>query len=178
MAKNNSKSGVYAGSFDPITKGHLDIIFQAAKLLDTLYIVVGVNSAKTPLFTAEERIAMIRHEIAAITEPALKQAGIKCEIKVAKHPGLTAAFMKAHDAPFYIRGLRLGTEFDAEYPAIVISKREYPAFTPVFLCAADPALQVVSSSMARELQRFGGKSMDALVTPYVAQKLKARLPGP
>ena len=170
-----AKTGVYAGSFDPVTKGHLDIIFQAATLLDTLYVVVGVNPGKTPLFSDTERQDMIRHEIKTLIAPQLKAAGHKCKIEVKTHGGLTAAFMKAHNAPYYVRGLRLGTEFDAEYPAIVVSKREYKDFTPLFFCTAKPDLQVVSSSMARELERFGGQSMKDLVTPYVGKKLKKRI---
>ncbi len=169
------KTGVYAGSFDPVTRGHLDIIFQAATLMDRLYVVVGVNATKTPLFTADERAEMIRQDIEDIVKPKLKAMGRRCRIDVAAHGGLTAAFMKAHDAPFYVRGLRMGFEFDAEYPQLVAGRNEYAGFTPVFLCASDPQLHVVSSTIAREVERFGGESTEKYVTPRTAEKLRARM---
>lgn len=172
---DKNKSGVYAGSFDPITKGHLDIIYQAATLLDRLYIMVGVNPGKNPLFTPDERVAMIRHEIDTITKPKLKKNGWKCDIRIEKHDGLTAHFMKAHNAPFYVRGLRIGMEFDNEYPALIAGKGEYKEFTPLFFCTADPLLQVVSSSMARELERFNGKTTGKYVTPHVHKLLRKRM---
>lgn len=176
LSKNfNGRAGVYAGSFDPITRGHLDIIFQAAKLMDRLYVVVGVNTSKQPLFTGAERVAMIRAEIADEVLPRLKKMGLSCDIRVAEHGGLTAQFMKANGAPFYIRGLRMGMEFDAEYPALVAGQGEYADFTPVFLCTTDPHLQIVSSSLARELGRFGGKSLERYVTKRVAAALEERI---
>jgi pantetheine-phosphate adenylyltransferase len=173
--KTDKKSGVYAGTFSPVTRGHLDIIYQAACLMDTLYIMVGVNHEKEPIFSDDERIDMIKHDIRSLVIPKLRKNGHRCEIKVAKHDGLTAAFMKAHDAPYYIRGLRLGMEFDHEYPSLIASKGEYDKFTPLFLCSADPYLQIVSSSLVREIERFGGKSAKKYVTPYVANKLKEKL---
>jgi len=176
MSKKQSRSiGVYAGSFDPITKGHMDIILQAGRLMDTLYVVVAVNPSKKPMFTDDERLEMIQHEIEAVTKPKLGKDGLSCDIKVVKHTGLTAKFMQAHNAPFYIRGLRLGTEFDSEYPAIVAGHKEYKDFAPVFLCATDPDLQIVSSSLVREIARFGGDSIKSYVTPYIARKLKKQI---
>lgn len=167
-----SRTGAYAGSFDPVTKGHTDIILQAAGLLDRLYVVVGVNPSKTPLFTPDERVEMIRGEIDAAVRPALSSP---CDIRVETHTGLTAAFMKAHGAPYYVRGLRRGTEFDDESQAITASRLQHPGFTPVFLCASDPRLQDVSSSVARELARFGGQGLEHYVSPAVAEKLKKRI---
>ncbi|MDD9901242.1 MAG: pantetheine-phosphate adenylyltransferase [Alphaproteobacteria bacterium] len=170
------KAGVYAGSFDPITRGHTDIILQAARLLPKLHVVVGVNPLKSGgLFTPDERVDMIRHEIETAVKPQLEKEGIACDIKVAKHSGLTVAFMEAQNAPFLIRGLRLGTEFDAEYPTLVANHKEYNKFTPVFLCTTDPHLQIISSTLARELERFSGKSVKEYVSPHVAKKLKKRI---
>jgi pantetheine-phosphate adenylyltransferase len=169
------KSGVYAGSFDPVTKGHMDIILQAALLLDRLYVVVGVNPGKSPLFTPEERLEMIREEIDRITKPALKAAGKSCDIKVEKHTGLTATFMKAHDAPYYVRGLRRGTEFDDESSAVAASRLQYGEFTPVFLCSSDAKLQDISSTAARELARFDGKGLEHYVSPAIEARLKKRI---
>lgn len=177
MTKKASQhtAGVYAGSFDPVTRGHLDIIFQAACLFSRLHVVVGVNPGKNPLFTPDERVAMVRHEIDTVIAPRLQAQGRVCDIYVEKNGGLTAAFMKAHNAPFYVRGLRLGMEFDAEYPTLVAGRLEYDAFKPVFLCTTDPHLQIVSSSLAREVERFGGASIGHYVTPYVEQKLRQRM---
>ncbi len=169
------KAGVYAGSFDPITKGHLEIIFEAAKLMDTLYVVVGVNHLKQPLFTPEERVAMIEKDIKKELAPRMEEAGINCKIKVRSHSGLTAHFMKAHNAPFYVRGLRMGTEFDAEHAALVAGKGEYEDFTALFLTLTDNELQSTSSSLAREMEMFGGTTLDKYVTPRTAKKLKERI---
>ncbi len=171
----NQKAGVYPGTFSPITRGHLDIILQAAKLMDKLYVVVAINPAKDPLFTSAERVDMARAEITDYVLPRLKTAGIKCDIAVVEHSGLTAHFMKEHSAPFYIRGLRMGTEFDAEYPALVAGQREYKDFTPVFLCSSDPYLHIASSNLARELEAFNGTTLNLYVTPRVAEKLKQRI---
>jgi pantetheine-phosphate adenylyltransferase len=137
--------------------------------------MVGVNPEKNPLFTPDERIEMIRHEIDTITQPKLKKNKQTCDIKVEKYSGLTAQFMKANKAPYYIRGLRLGTEFDSEYPALVAGKNEYKEFTPLFFCTADPLLQVVSSSLAREIESFGGKTTGKYVSSYIENKLKKRI---
>ena len=169
------KHGVYAGTFDPVTKGHLDIIFQAAALMDKLYVVVSVNTAKNPLFSDDERATMVQQDIETVVKPKLAALGLPCNIEVKKNAGLTAAFMKAHNAPYYVRGLRIGSEFDQEYPAVIGGKGEYKDFTPVFLCVTDPALHVVSSTLAREIARFRGDSLENYVTPEVAQKLKERM---
>ena len=110
MAKNEKntkfrRAGVYAGSFDPITRGHLDIILQAAKILPKLYIVVGINPNKKPTFTDDERVAMIQREVGKYVAPRLEKDGVSCNIIVRKHAGLTAQFMKSHNAPLFIRGI-------------------------------------------------------------------------
>jgi len=166
---------VYAGSFDPVTYGHLDIIFQAAAMMDTLHVVVACNSSKSPIFTPQERADMVRDEINSIVIPRLAQAGHNHNIQVHTHGGLMAAFMKANNAPYFVRGLRLGTEFDKEYPSIIVNRNEYPVFTPVFLCSTDPALQVVSSSIAREVAAFSGSSLHKYVSPAVEKQLVDRM---
>lgn len=173
----DTKGGVYAGTFDPVTRGHLDIIAQAARVVPRLIVLVGVNAGKNPVFTADERVEMLRREIEAHIKPALAAEGISCDLRVEKYSGLTAAFMEAHNAPFYIRGLRPGTDFDNEYPIAMAGRREYAQFQPLFFVASDANLNYVSSSLARELAKLGGKSLGAHVTPYVEEKLSERL-GP
>lgn len=171
------KGGVYAGTFDPITRGHLDIIAQAARVVPRLIVLVAINPGKKPVFTDDERVEMIRHEIDDHVKPLLAAEGISCDIRVEKSAGLTAAFMEAHDAPFYIRGLRPGTDFDNEYPIAMAGRKEYAAFQPLFFVASDAGLNYVSSSIARDLARMNGKSLSTHVTPYVEKKIKERL-GP
>lgn len=171
------KGGVYAGTFDPITRGHEDIILQAARVMPRLIVLVAVNAGKSPVFTPEERVEMIQHEIETRLKPQLAAEGVTCDISVEAYSGLTAAFMEAHNAPFYIRGLRPGTDFDNEYPLAMAGRKEYPAFQPMFFVASEADLNYVSSTIARELAKLGGKSLHAHVTPYVEEKLKQRL-GP
>ncbi len=82
--------------------------------------------------------------------------------------------MKANNAPFYVRGLRPGSDFDTEYPVAMANRAEYPELTPVFFLASDPGLNYVSSSISRELARHRGESLEHHVTPFVAEKLRAR----
>jgi pantetheine-phosphate adenylyltransferase len=173
---SNFTSAVYAGSFSPITKGHHDIILQAARAFDQLYIAVGVNPSKKPIFTPEERIEMIEHDIQSTLQPALQKAGIECDLVATSYTGMTARFMEASNAPFYVRGLRLGTEFDTEYPDIMHSKKVFPGFTPVFFCSTNSQTQIVSSSAARGLCHL--REDDVLtdyVTPFVKNKLITRM---
>jgi pantetheine-phosphate adenylyltransferase len=170
------RRAVYAGSFSPLTKGHHDIILQAARAFDELYIAVGINHAKQPMFTDQERVAMIEHDVKTHIEPELKKAGVNCAIKVACYDGTTARFMKAVGAEFYVRGLRLGVEFDQELPGIIVSKSLYPAFTPMFFPSTNPKLQTVSSSVARELCRFReDAALDDYLSPHVKQELIGRM---
>lgn len=170
------RRAVYAGSFSPITRGHHDIILQAARSYDELIIAIGVNPQKQPLFTEAERIAMIEHDIKTHIEPALKADGVQCKLRVVSFEGTTARFMKANDAPFYVRGLRLGTEFDAEFPSLMVSKNIYPDFTPVFFCSTNPKLQTVSSTVAREVCKFGEDDiLEEYVTPHVKDQLITRM---
>lgn len=171
---DKEKTGVYAGSFDPVTKAHLDIILQAARIFPRLIVVVGVNSEKNPWFTDEERVEMLRHEIEHDIKPKLAAMGKSCDITVEYNSGLTAAFMKANNAAIYVRGLRPGSDFDTEYPVAMANHAEYPDLMTVFFVASDPALNHVSSSISRELARHHGQSLEHHVTPYVAEKLRAR----
>lgn len=170
------RRAVYAGSFSPITRGHHDIILQAARAYDELIIGIGINPQKQPLFTEAERAAMIEHDIKTHIEPVLRAEGVKCTLRVVSFEGTTARFMQASNAPFYVRGLRLGTEFDAEFPSLMVSKNIYPAFTPVFFCSTNPKLQTVSSTVAREVCKFGeDQILDDYVTPHVKDKMIERM---
>jgi pantetheine-phosphate adenylyltransferase len=171
---NGEPAGVYAGSFDPVTRAHLDIIFQAARVLPRLIVVVGVNSEKNPWFTDEERVEMLKHEIEHVVKPKLAAKGKSCEISVQYNSGLTAAFLKANNAIVNVRGLRPGNDFDNEYPMAMVNHDENPDLMTIFLIASDPALNHVSSSFSRELARLEGQSLEQQVTPYVAEKLRAR----
>jgi pantetheine-phosphate adenylyltransferase len=166
------RRAVYPGSFSPMTRGHHDIILQAARSFDELYIAIGINHQKQPMFSDQERLAMIEDDIKNHLAPALQKAGVKCTLKAAIYDGTTARFMEAANAPYYVRGLRVGMDFDHEIPGIVVSKSIYPGFTPVFFCSTDPKLQNVSSSVAREVCRFGE---DALLETYVTPNTKEKM---
>lgn len=170
------RRAVYPGSFSPITRGHHDIILQAARAFDEVIVAVGVNPGKQPLFTDAERVAMIEHDIKTHIAPVLAAEGVKCNLRVASFEGTTARFMQAANAPYYVRGLRAGTEFDAEFASLMVSKSIYPAFTPVFFCSTNPKLQTVSSTIAREVCKFGeDQILGEYVTTHVKDKLIERM---
>jgi pantetheine-phosphate adenylyltransferase len=174
--RSDFRKAVYAGSFGPITRGHHDIIMQAARAFDVLYVSVGDNSQKNPIFTQQERADMIEHDLNTIIRPALAAEGVACDIRVTTYGGATASYMKSLGAPWYVRGLRMGTEFDAEYPVITTSKKIYPDFTAIFFSSADPDLHSVSSSLAREVCRLReDEVLKDMVSPYVMGKLVARM---
>lgn len=117
---------------------------------------------------------MLKHEIEHVVKPKLAAKGKNCEISVQYNSGLTAAFLKANNAVVNVRGLRPGSDFDNEYPMAMVNHDENPDLMTIFLIASDPAFNHVSSSFSRELARLGGQSLEQQVTPYVAEKLRAR----
>ena len=150
---------VYAGSFDPVTNGHLDIIKRAARLFGNLTVLVMKNEAKTPLFSVPERMEFLRHATAHI-------AGVS----VATADGFTADYARACGAAVLVRGLRGAADLEPELVAAAFNKNRYPQVETVFFPTA-AVWQQVSSSSVKEAARAGA-DVTKFVPPEVAAALK------
>lgn len=156
------KIGVYPGSFDPITKGHMDIIERGAKLVDVLYVSVLTNPHKAGgMFTTKERMDMIENSIKHIPN-----------VKVETFSGLLVDYAKAKDATVIIRGLRAVTDFEYEMQMAQINKSLLPNVETIFL-VTNAQYSFLSSSSVRELALFQGRFHD-LVPAYVADVLERK----
>ena len=151
---------VYPGSFDPITKGHEDLIRRSLEFVDQLIVAVAVNVAKQPLFSLEERVALI------------KQATSDKRVDVQSFEGLLAEFAKKVGASVIIRGLRAVSDFEYEFQMALMNRNLAPKIETVFLVPAFD-LTFVSSSLVREVARFGG-DVSQLVDPTVQKALQRK----
>ena len=158
------KVALYAGSFDPITNGHADLIRRSLGFVDRLVVGVAVNIAKQPLFTVEERMTLIR---AALDEDP--------RVEVRSFSGLVVNFAREAGAQVVLRGLRAVADFEYEYQMALMNRHLAPQLETMFMV---PSLEVsyVSSSLVREVARFGGE-IDKLVHPAVARALRAKFAG-
>ncbi|MBR9766127.1 MAG: pantetheine-phosphate adenylyltransferase [Rhodobacteraceae bacterium] len=159
--------GLYPGTFDPVTLGHIDIIRRATLLVDRLVIGVAINRDKGPLFTLEERVEMIEAEIGKLS----KETG--CEILV--HPFENLLINCAHDvgASLIIRGLRAVTDFEYEYQMVGMNRALDDTVEAVFLMA-DAGHQAIASKLVKEICRLEG-DVSKFVTPTVNDRLLAKL---
>lgn len=160
------RTGLYPGTFDPITNGHLDIIERAAKLVDHLVIGVAINEAKGPLFTLEERVEMVRHETARIA----KKAGVT--ISVEPFDVLLMHFAEKVGAQTIIRGLRAVSDFEYEFQMVGMNRALDARIETVFLMA-DAQRQAIASKLVKEIGRLGG-DVGKFVTPAVAAALRGK----
>jgi pantetheine-phosphate adenylyltransferase len=156
--------GVYPGTFDPITNGHLDIIGRAVKLVDKLIIGVAVNDGKGPLFTLEERTEMVMRETRNLANGA--------EIEARPFDNLLMHFAEQCGAQIIIRGLRAVSDFEYEFQMVAMNQQMNDEIETVFLMA-DPAHQAVSSRLVKEIARLGGRS-DLFVPAEVNERLQAK----
>jgi len=163
----NNRTGVYPGTFDPITYGHLDLLERALNVVDHLIVGVAINEHKNSLFSLEERIDMVREEVANL--PAAK--GKKIEIKPLVDT-LLVNFAKENDAQMIFRGLRAVSDFEYEFKMCVMNRRLEPKIETVFLMACEKH-QFVSSVFVKEICQLGG-DISTFVSPYVAEKLITR----
>jgi len=151
---------VYPGSFDPITKGHEDLIHRSLGFVDRMVVAVAVNVAKQPLFSFDERVALIRECV-----PDKR-------IEVQSFDGLLVDFAKKVDATVIVRGLRAVSDFEYEFQMALMNRNLGPHIETVFLVPAFD-LTYLSSSLVREVARFGG-DVSALVHPAVQKALKRK----
>lgn len=156
--------GVYPGTFDPITLGHADIIRRGAKLVDRLIIGVTTNPSKNPMFSPEERIAMVEREVAAM--------GIE-NVSVVGFNALLMRFAERQGASMIVRGLRAVADFEYEYQMAGMNQQLNPRIETVFLMA-DVSLQPIASKLVKEIALFGG-DISRFVSPTVKEDLLARV---
>lgn len=156
--------GVYPGTFDPITLGHLDIIRRGAKLVDKLIIGVTTNPSKNPMFTPEERMAMVVREVA--------EQGID-NVEVVGFNALLMKFARAQGANVIVRGLRAVADFEYEYQMAGMNQQLDAEIETVFLMA-DVSLQPIASKLVKEIALFGGEIAD-FVTPAIRDEVVARV---
>lgn len=159
--------GLYPGTFDPVTLGHLDIISRATVLVDRLVIGVAINKDKSPLFTLEERLAMMEAECVELAE--------RSGIEIVAHPFDNLLVDCARDvgAGIIIRGLRAIADFEYEYQMVGMNRQLDNSIETVFLMA-DAHYQAIASKLVKEIARLGGDVTD-FVPPAVQLALKARL---
>lgn len=159
---------VYPGTFDPITNGHMDIVSRAARLVDHLVVgVLGSNVGKAPLFTLEERLQMVRDEIASLTNHGT------AKIEIVPFTNLLMHFAAEQNAGMIIRGLRAVSDFDFEFQMVGMNARLDPDIETVFLMASE-SQQFIASRFVKEIALLGG-DISSFVSPNVAKWLdKAR----
>ena len=155
--------GVYPGTFDPITLGHMDIIRRGAKLVDRLVIGVTTNITKSPMFDDEERLAMVRREV----------EGIDGDIRVVGFNSLLMDFAEREGATVIVRGLRAVADFEYEYQMAGMNQQLNNRVETVFLMA-DVSLQPIASRLVKEIAIFGG-DIHKFVTPAVRDAVVARI---
>ncbi len=161
------RAGVYPGTFDPVTNGHIDIIARAARILPRLVVGVATNVGKAPIFPLEERAELVRAETDAIA----RRTGTK--IEVCPFDGLLVAFVRAVQASVIVRGLRVVADFDYEFQMAGMNSRLDPGIETVFLMASERH-QFISSRFVREIAALGG-DISSFVPPLVLERMLERL---
>ena len=156
------RKALYAGSFDPVTNGHLNIIERAAKMYDSLTVAIAVNPHKTGFFTFEERVEIVREVTGHIPN-----------VKVDTFSGLLADYVNENGFIAYVRGLRATTDFENELQMAQMNARLFTGETETVFLMTDPMYSFISSSLIKEVASFGG-SVDGLVPEYVSDRIKEK----
>lgn len=156
-----TRTAIYAGTFDPVTRGHEDLIRRSLSFVDKLLVAVAVNVAKQPLFTVEERVQFLQSAV-----------GDDPRIEVHQFHGLLVDFARETGAALFIRGLRAVSDFEYEYQMALMNRHLAPSLETVFMV---PSVETtyISASLVREVARFNGR-LDGLVHPAVASALRAK----
>ena len=160
---------LYAGSFDPVTNGHIDVVRHAARLADRLVLAIGVHPGKAPLFSSEERLAMLVENCA----PLAREAG--CEFDCITFSDLVVTTAKQVGATVLIRGLRDASDFDYEMQMAGMNEAMAPDVQTVFL-PASPMVRPITATLVRQIAGMGG-DVSAFVPAAVAKRLKQKFSG-
>jgi pantetheine-phosphate adenylyltransferase len=161
---SKERVGVYPGTFDPITNGHTDIILRATKIVDRLVIGVARNIGKGPLFSTEERVAIVREELATLADAETRK-----RIEVRPYENLLMHFATELGASVILRGLRAVSDFEYEFQMAGMNHRLNPKIETVFLMANDK-YQFIASRLVKEIAQLGGD-----ITPFVSANVAARI---
>ncbi len=164
------RTGLYPGTFDPVTNGHIDVIGRAAMLCDRLVVGVSINTGKGPLFPLEERVELVRAE----TAPIAARTG--CRVDVLPFQGLLIAFAREVGAAMIVRGLRAVSDFDYEFQMAGMNHRLDPAIETVFLMASETN-QFISSRFVKEIAQLGG-DITSFVPALTLERTLARVRAP
>jgi pantetheine-phosphate adenylyltransferase len=164
--RTQPRIAVFAGSFDPITNGHVDVVGKAVHLADRLVIAVGIHPGKTPLFSADERLAMIDEACA----PLARAAG--CELATTTFAELVVTAARRVGATMLVRGVRDATDFDYEMQMAGMNAAMAPQIQTVFLPAA-PAVRPITATLVRQIAGMGG-DVSSFVPAPVAARLKKK----
>lgn len=157
--------GLYPGTFDPVTNGHLDIIQRASKLVDHIVIGVAINEGKNPLFSLEERVEMVQHEADRLKGTAT--------VSVRPFKSLLMNFAEDVGAQVIIRGLRAVSDFEYEFQMVGMNRRLNDDIEIIFLMA-EPVNQAIASKLVKEIASLGG-DISSFTSPYVAERLIKRI---
>jgi pantetheine-phosphate adenylyltransferase len=164
LPTSSQRLAVYPGTFDPITKGHRDIIQRAALLFDKIIIAIAVNAGKSPIFSLQERLQLVQHEVETLSiEKNIRN------IEVQTFSTLLVDFAKHANARILIRGLRAVSDFEYELQLVGMNNSLSPELETIFLMASE-RYQFISSSMIKEVAQLGGD-----VTPFVSHNVAQKL---
>lgn len=155
------KKAIYAGTFDPITKGHQDIIRRAMRVVEHLVVGVALDTGKSPLFDLEMRARLVTEEVALM--------GLSDRVTVAPFQGLLVNFAREHEATLLIRGLRAVSDYEYEFQMANINNKLSPEVETVFLTASE-STHFISSRFVKQIARLGGD-----VSPFVSENVKRYL---
>jgi pantetheine-phosphate adenylyltransferase len=163
------RTALYPGSFDPVTNGHLDVVRRAARLADRLVLAVGVHPGKTPLFSAQDRLAMVEETCA----PVAREAG--CELASTIFDDLVVQAARREGASLLIRGLRDGTDLDYEMQMAGMNEAMAPEIATVFV-PASPMVRPITATLVRQIASMGG-DVSSFVPAPVLRRIKAKFAG-
>ena len=159
----SNRIAVYPGTFDPLTRGHEDLVRRAAKLFDRVIVGVAQSHAKRPFFTLDERVAMAREVLASFEN--VEVYGFDC---------LLMEFLQQHNARIILRGLRAVSDFEYEFQMAGMNRILYPDVETVFLTPAEKYM-FISATMVREIATLGGQ-VEKFVPPLVVERIAEKLP--
>jgi pantetheine-phosphate adenylyltransferase len=160
-----NRVGFYPGTFDPIHNGHTDVIGRAAKIVDRLVLGVAINAGKGPLFSLDERVAIVEEAVAPLRD--------KCEILVRPYEGLTMHFAREVGASVIVRGLRAVADFEFEFQMTAMNQQLDREIETVFFMA-DPRHLAIASKLVKEIATLGG-DITSFVSPSVKERLLAKV---